>query len=419
MTAGRPAQLWEPPSAEVARLIQAAVRDLIDPPADLLSLLDDVVADANRRLLDIDPRLLDPLRAAARSNVAHWAAANLRAPGMPVQANLSEYNTRFAFEVVRHGFDETILAGFRAGQNVVIEYFQDLAFEATEDRAVLQELLHVVTRSVFRYVDDTLAGLMEIIGRERHLLRNVTLVTRLETVSLILEGAPISTRRAGERLGYNVERAHTAAVLWTEADAGEVNLEGVANALAREAGAQRPLVLPVSAGAVWVWMGIPEQVDWSSVREAVAIPPGVFVGVGRRATGLSGFRSSHLEALSVQRLVRRLRVPEAVTTYADVEVVALAGNDEPLARDFMTRTLGDLLSAPAELRDTLATYLAESSNATRTAEVMFAHRNTVISRLDRVRELLPEPIDGRTLKVALALELARVYGHHEADHRRA
>jgi DNA-binding PucR family transcriptional regulator len=50
-------------------------------------------------------------------------------------------------------------------------------------------------------------------------------------------------------------------------------------------------------------------------------------------------------------------------------------------------------------------YLREEHNAARTARTLFTHRNTVLARLARAEELLPAPLAGRGLQVALALEI--------------
>ncbi|SNR84386.1 hypothetical protein SAMN06265360_12262 [Haloechinothrix alba] len=64
---------------------------------------------------------------------------------------------------------------------------------------------------------------------------------------LILDGAPIDSRRASERLGYELTRRHTALVVWTE-QSGVIQdaLEPAATVLARATGARTPLTL--SAG---------------------------------------------------------------------------------------------------------------------------------------------------------------------------
>lgn len=134
------------------------------------------------------------------------------------------------------------------------------------------------------------------------------------------------------------------------------------------------------------------------------------VALGTSAASLAGFRRTHLEALAAQRLARRLSDPAPVTTYEDIEVVALATSDEERAREFVERTLGSLALAPRDLRDTLRTYLREQSSSTRTAKALFTHRNTVMSRVERAVELLPHGLDDRPLQVALALEILHHWG---------
>lgn len=401
---------WEPPSPEVAALVQQAVERLLDSRADMVSALYDASVEANRELLDLEPRLADALHAANLSNFTHWALANLREPGMPVPANMGPENVDFARDVVRHGFDETILAGFRAAQNVAVGTLHDLAFELTTDPQQLHEFLTVVSRSVFAYVDDTLASLYEMIRRERSQLTDATHVARLEVVALILEGAPISLRRASERLHYDVARQHLAAVLWTDGATAPGRLEAVADAISRAAGARRPLILPASSSSMWIWISGKNAPDVRILRSALEGVDDVHVALGMPGDGLAGFRSSHVEAVLTQRLVRRLPVGSTVTAYEDIEVVALTTRDEERAAEFVSRTLGALTSAPEELRETLRVYLREQCNVTRTANVLFAHRNTVMTRLDRARDLLPRGLDGHPLSVGLALEIARVLG---------
>lgn len=401
---------WDPPSARVAELIRTASQAVIDNPAELIAAIDDASFEANRDLLALEPRLADGIRAATRSNLTHWVQANLHEPGLPVSANAGPENMNFARDVVRHGFDETILVGFRASQNVVIERWNDLAFELTAETDVLRELLAVVYRSIFAYVDDTVEAIFEMIRRERTQLTDATHIARLEVVSLILEGAPISTRRASDRLRYDLARTHVAGVVWSDADVAPGRREAAAHALARAAGAQRPLSLPASASTLWLWISGKGAPDLDAMRSVLDGFANVRATLGRPGIGMEGFRDSHLEAVAAQRLVRRLPVRSAVTAYEDVEVVALAMQDEERAREFVARTLGPLVTAPVELRDTLRVYLREECTVARTANVLFTHRNTVMGRLDRARTLLPDGLDGRVLQVGLALEILHVLG---------
>jgi DNA-binding PucR family transcriptional regulator len=111
--------------------------------------------------------------------------------------------------------------------------------------------------------------------------------------------------------------------------------------------------------------------------------------------------------------MHRASTPPAVASYDDVQVVALATHDEERADEFVTRTLGDFATAPPELRETARVYLREQSNTTRTARVLFTHRNTILARLARMEQLLPAPLEGRVLQVALALEILHWRGAGE------
>jgi DNA-binding PucR family transcriptional regulator len=337
--------------------------------------------------------------------------ANLRAPGAPVRPNLSPQVLDVARDIVRRGLDEATLNAYRVGQNVAWRLWMDRAFELTSDQETLHELLDVTARSIFAFVDETIAGISSQIAQERDRLVRGTHAERLETVNLVLENAPITSERASARLRYELSRRHTAAVVWTEV--GPVDpgaLERVADALAHGAGARRPFTVAAGAWSLGVWVAGTAQPDLEAVRSAVAGSPGVRVAVGTRAAGMDGFRRSHLDALATQRLMHRMPGDLRLATYEDVQVVALATADEERAAEFVARTLGDLAAADADLRETLRVYLREGSSASRAAKVLFSHRNTVLNRLGRARRLLPAPLEGRGLQVALALEIVHWLG---------
>lgn len=404
---------WDPPSPRLADFVRQAVLMLFDQVEELLAAIDTASFEVNRELLELAPGLADPLRAASRSNVTVWATANLRKPGLPVPANLSAENIDFARDVVRHGFDETILSGFRMGQNLAMQAATDVAFRVTDDHGDLRDLLALLSRSIFAYVEETLEGISTMIRAERSQLRDATMAARAEAVALILEGGPISERRATQMLGYEVARSHTAAIVWSDETPPDGALEAAASELARAGGTARPLILPVGRSTLWVWLsggGHVKDLGRRLQHHPLKTLAEVHVALGLSGTGLPGFRRSHQEAAVTQRLARRLPLHSNITSYDDVEVVALASSDEDQAREFVARTLGPLADAPAEVRETLRTYLRQECNLTRTAQVEFAHRNTVATRLERARDLLPQELTGRTLQVALALEVARVIG---------
>ncbi|HEV3000837.1 MAG TPA: PucR family transcriptional regulator [Solirubrobacteraceae bacterium] len=391
---------WERPSPRVAELIRTGASALLAAPEAVFEAVDAAVLADPDSPIAADPVLAAAVRRGNRANLTHWAAENVRDPGAPVRPLLAPEQLSTARDFVRRGLDATALDFYRVGQNAGWRRWMELGFQMTSDPGELREFLDVSARSIFSYVDAVIAEVTEQIELEREALTRGTHAQRLELVSLLLEGAPIAVRRASTRLGYDLERAHTAAIVWSdEPDADPGGLEQAAEAIGRAAGA-RPLIVTASASSLWVWVPGP-----------VALQPldGVRVALGPLAAGVAGFRRSHLDALATQRLMVRTAALR-LASYEEVQAVALATQDEERADEFVRRTLGDLLTAPSELRETARVYLREGSSATRAARVLFTHRNTVLSRLARIEELLPAPLDGRGLQVALALEIVHWRG---------
>jgi DNA-binding PucR family transcriptional regulator len=397
---------WDPPSAHVAELIRSAAALMLDAPEALFEDVDDAVFAASPPAISDDPVIAAAVRRQNRANLRRWAEANALAPGAKVPAEPSTEAVTVARDMVRRGLEAEALQSYRVGQNIAWQRWMELAFQIAHDPEELRELLEVTARSIFTYVDDVIARLADQIEREREELRSGTHAQRLEVVSLILEGAPIGTRRASARLGYELDRSHVAAVVWSDRpDADPGDLERASEALARATGT-RPLTLPPSATAMWVWVGGDRPIERAAVAAALAELPDVRVALGPAGSGIEGFRRSHLDALATQRLMARSPQPR-LASYDEVQVVALATADEERAQEFVTRTLGEFARGPAELRETLRVYLREGSNASRAARVLFTHRNTVLARLARAERMLPAPIDGRGLQLALALEIAQ------------
>lgn len=402
---------WEPPSPRIAEHIRNMARLLLASPDDAFAEVDAATFEHADPALLADPALVEAIRRTTRANLRRWAEANLANPGAPVAAELTPDGLNIARDLVRRGLDWSSLDTYRTGQNRAWRLWMQLAFAVTRDPEELAELLDVSARSVFAYVDAMIAKLNDQLAQERERLRSGTLAERLEVVTLILEGAPIPAQRASSRLGYALDRAHTAAVVFhDDASSDPTALQHVAEALARAAGARRPFTVTASAAAVWAWIPAETGPTQDDVAAALQAFPDVRVALGPTERGLAGFRRSHLDALATQRLLHR--TPDAVrfATYDDVQVVALVTQDEDRARELVERTLGPLAAAAPELRETLRTYLREDHSATKAAKALFAHRNTVLNRLARAQDLLPRPLEGRGLQVGLALEVVRWIG---------
>jgi DNA-binding PucR family transcriptional regulator len=129
------------------------------------------------------------------------------------------------------------------------------------------------------------------------------------------------------------------------------------------------------------------------------------VALGRSGSDLDGFRRSHLDAGVAQQMLADLTSRRQIATFSDVQLVALLTRDQPRAEEFLTDTLGELVTAEPELRDIVLTYIREQCNASRAAERLYTHRNTVLRRLARADEMLPRPLADNVIQVAAALEL--------------
>lgn len=403
-------EAWPPPSPVAAALLQRAAGMLLEQPAELVEQLDAAILGAAAQPVRAEPTLAAEVAASTRANLVHWATCVVRKPGARVPVSLGPEVLGVARDAVRRGAEETLVSTYHAGQNVAWHYCMRIAFALTDDPGELQDVLELAARSIFAFVDDTLAALQAQMEREREALTHGTHADRFEVVTLVLEGT-ISGARAGARLGYDLARRHTAAILWSDpstADHGD--LARAAEAMARAAGAQRPLTVIASASSLWVWFVTAGEPDAAAIREAVEPLPGVRAAVGPAAEGVEGFRRSHLDAATTQRLMYAMPADLRVATYDEVRLVALTAHDEERAAEFVARALGSLAHADPELRHTLRTYIREQFSASRTARALFAHRNTVLNRIARAERLLPAPLEHRGLEVGLALELVHWLG---------
>ncbi|MGV9675788.1 helix-turn-helix domain-containing protein [Nocardia sp. NPDC003482] len=408
---GNGSRYWEPPTPRIAELLRTAVEMVLVDPESIYRVIDEASLAAAGPPVAVEPGVAEAIRACVRANLGHWCAANLHAPGVPVSANLSAENVDLARAVVRHGFDEMLVTNFHAGQNAAVRTFTQFAFLLSTDPHEIRELLDLMMASIFAFVDATLTGVFDLIQRERRQLADLDHTERMETINLVLAGAPIGADRAARRLGYPLDGPHLAAIVWSDSyPLVPEALDAAADALARMTGAAHPLTVTPSPATLWVWVPAATRPDPDLVHKALESAPGTRMALGSIGSGAAGFRRSHLDAVATQRLMRRLRAPTRLATYDEVEVVALTADDEERAHEFVTRTLGDLIGAEPELLQTLRVYLQQGWNAARTARILFAHRNTIVYRLDRARALLPRPLEHSALQVALALEIVSVLG---------
>lgn len=141
------------------------------------------------------------------------------------------------------------------------------------------------------------------------------------------------------------------------------------------------------------------------------IPQAEFtIGIARPATRPSEWQRSQQQATESWRLGRNWK-GAAVTYFGDLEfyqLLTLLRNNMESDR-FFRRTLGRLLAHDeahnAELVQTLEGFFACHGNASRTADRLHIHRNTLTYRLERIAEITQLDLDDPDARFSLQLAL--------------
>jgi len=402
-----PQPYWERPSAAVRQLMRQGAELALAAPPEMMEELDHIILTSSALHGVAD----DPLIAAAicrsnRANLRHWAASNISNPGEPVMFNMGPEPLGIARDLVRRGVGGSALSAYRIGQNFALQKWIGIAFILTQDPVDLKELLEVSTRSICAFIDTMIDGLNAQMNAERDFLTQDTHAERRALISLLIEGTTMTAQRVSQKLGYQIEQAHRAAVIWTDQVDPEYSvLEQAATVLAQITGVGRPLTVLASAASVWVWLPADGEVDLTALRLALHRFPDIRIAIGSLGHNMDGFKRSHLDALTCQKLLIRLSSNEQIISHDNVWLVSLITHDMERANLFVNYVLGDLAKASRNTQHTLLVYLHEGCCVTRTAERLYAHRNTVLRRLAHAEELLPRPLESNRIQVAVALEI--------------
>jgi DNA-binding PucR family transcriptional regulator len=374
---------------------------------DVLAVIDPASLLAAPAGVAEDPVLAQSVRAMNATMLEHYLRCVLADPAAPVQPLIAQVAVDLARDVVRRGIDTTALDAFRVSQNASWHVWMDRCFASTDDVTELRELLDVSARSVFAYIDATVAAFRALVASEQEAVARGGYTDRLAAVTLVLESESITLDEAGRRLRHDLRARQIAAVLWqSSGDTGR--LEQAAEALGRALD-NRPLVVHATASSLWLWCACAD-IDAGIAARATERFADVHVALGTPGAGLDGFRRGHQDALVTQRLLLRATDPPRVAAFDDIQLIVLLSSDEERAARFVHRTLGALATADPVLRHTLRIYLRDDSSASRAARTLFTHRNTVLARVGRAEALLPRPLAGRALAIASALEIVHWLG---------
>jgi hypothetical protein len=325
----------------------------------------------------------------------------------PARIGVTEEALEGDRDFVRRGVSiDQVLRGIRLGHSLMAHGFLEAAADLVDEPLRAVEMKRT-SNLLFEYIDDFASSMATEYLTERD---------RWVASAAILDQQQVSSEQASSVLGYALDRYHVGFVLWRDgtADRYPTDLQRAAARMLRDTGCSGTLMVPHGASSLWVWA------SWRSRSHAVPSltsfnQPGTHIAAGTLARGKSGFRHSHREAAYVAELVRATPPPHpaaSLTHFGDVELAVLLAQEPELAQNFVRRELGPVATdtpAAAELRETVACYLANDRSLVRAAEQLHVARNTVAYRVKKFEKLAARDLKDRRLELEAALRLAAVF----------
>ncbi|MBA3415036.1 MAG: helix-turn-helix domain-containing protein [Chloroflexia bacterium] len=258
----------------------------------------------------------------------------------------------------------------------------------------------------------------------------------LHVLDEVLDGALRSEAtllQQARRLGHDLDATHVALVLRLDQVSGsgpvraggrDERWDALGEAVGRAVGGRFTRALwRIRHNSAEVAWPTPAVSDAATVADAVRDDMAALIGGGRGGIplvsggigtprhGIVGIRRSHQEAKQALSLGRRLHGPGTMTRFDALGVHRLifAAEGLPELRNLYDETLAPLLSYDREhngdLLRTLAAFFAANGSPKVAAERLKVHRNTVLYRLDRVRDITGYDLDDADLRLRLHLAL--------------
>lgn len=134
------------------------------------------------------------------------------------------------------------------------------------------------------------------------------------------------------------------------------------------------------------------------------------IGIGRPVDALIGLRDSYREARQALSTARRLAEPNPLY-FGELNVYRLLFQleDSPELGSFCQETIGALIeydrAQGTDLIETLTAYFAHKGNLSQTAEALFVHRNTLLYRMQRIKEISGLDLDNPETRLSVQLAL--------------
>ncbi|RLQ86828.1 helix-turn-helix domain-containing protein [Notoacmeibacter ruber] len=349
-----------------------------------------------------DPVLARRIRHGNRMNLEQWLTQTILEPDrIPLYEPTPEI-LRAIRENARTGWGEVALEAFRAGAAFAWSEWMTIVFGLTDDSEEIRAVLEFSHRSMTSFVADAATAIRAENTRGLAETAEGSSSERRRLVQRVLSGDPVDPMLDGRRLGYRFDRTHQAIILWSVAPNIEpAQLDLVVDELGRSNPEAAILAIIEDRHRRWIWMTQPISTD----RAAAICPEDCRMVLGEPRRGLDGFRRTHEDAKIAQRMLAGAAASRRVTRYADVRMIAMLSADDEKSQSFVTEVLGSFRFAPENLQETLRVHLHEGENASRTAQLLSIHRNTVIRHLAVAEDQLPRKLSEARIEIAAALEM--------------
>ena len=393
------------PLAERGEEFKSLIEQRAKPLADKLM---EAVADEVPEVVGPDPRLRDLLSGVIIANLENFAAAI--AYKIPVETSFEPPPAvEHARLLAQRGVNSnSMLLGYQVIQRGLINPVIEAVEGFVEDRDELVRTVEAVLAHLFVQGNGAARAALRTHATAHDAWmrgRGAGLSKRLDAV---LDRTIIDFQTAERALNYALSGHHVAFIAWLDDPDRPLELADAERRVAGLADVRDALLVPRDERTLYGWLHTsdgPPIDEWIEVAREVEDSR---IAFGDVAQGLEGFRLSHLQAKATGTVIAasRKREPTMVVRYRDVAALSFLVERQAESRGWVEQVLGDL-ARPGEvaerLRETLRVFLDEGGNTIATGERLFVHRNTVKYRVDQALSLLPEPLGGRRLEVALAL----------------
>ena len=396
---------WAKPSKAVQELIQKGAEIALSLSDEWIAQLDYIDTKNNDSKLTQDPVLIAATRRTNRAGIIHWASSNIQHPGEPVSSYLTTDMQMTALELYQRGLSEHLLNSGRALQNTAFRAWMKIVFQITDDARLLEDVLNITQLSISTFIEGNIQGMRDWL--DQHAPQNIKSDhnSKRQNVSALLEGEALS-HHIELSLGYSFQASHLAAIIWTtHHDVQFSQLEQVKDFLTAQLKPNNQLSIIAGSATLWLWCDPTQSIDYYTLEQQLKRFSHIRVALGSTAYGLDGFRHSHFEALTVQRLMARLPPPRPIISIEQARLISLVTKDLKAAQHFIHQVLGGLSQAEYALQHSAQIYIQHGCNASTAAQDLFVHRNTLLRRLEQINHLLPKPLEQNLLDVGIALEM--------------